>query len=229
MGKYIFIPPRDNLIFPPTKYGMESPGYLNYLVADSRVWILAGFRQKLNRRSHTRLSLPGSPHWGPAAALKCDSAFVKFPRRKLYYLSFSSGRPFFSTIPGRSARTKILSARTKISPLRIRDALWRGGAGPQVSEVCSHLRWSLQTGPNNAGSCWGWKDGATRQRVLAAMLGDLWNGPAAFLSPNLEENQLEHCWEGDNRRESGGWESQNLPDVSGSQHLLPLPWSYQCL
>ena len=66
MGKYIFIPPRDNLIFPPTKYGMESPGYLNYLVADSRVWILAGFRQKLNRRSHMRLSLPGSPHWGPA-------------------------------------------------------------------------------------------------------------------------------------------------------------------
>ena len=62
----------------------------------------------------------------------------------------------------------------KDSPLRIRDALWIGGAGPQVSEVCSHLRWSLQTGPNNAGSCWRWKDRATRQRVLAAMLGDLW-------------------------------------------------------
>jgi len=117
----------------------------------------------------------------------------------------------------------------KDSPLRIRDALWIGGAGPQVSEVCSHLRWSLQTGPNNAGSCWRWKDRATRQRVLAAMLGDLWNGSAAFLSPNLEENQLEHCWEGDNRRESGGWGSQNLPEVSGSRHLLPLPWSYQCL
>ena len=115
MGKYIFSPPRHNLIFPLTKYGMERPGYLNYLVADSRVRILAGFRQKLNRRSQMRLSLPGSPQWGLAAALKCDSAFVKFSRRKLYYYpSFSSGRPFSPTIPGRSARTKILSSRTKI-------------------------------------------------------------------------------------------------------------------
>lgn len=58
MRKYIFSPRRHNLMF-PTEYGMERPGSRNYPGAESRGQTRAGFRQKINRRSRMRLSLPG--------------------------------------------------------------------------------------------------------------------------------------------------------------------------
>lgn len=184
MGKYIFIPPRDNLIFPPTKYGMESPRYLNYLVA-GRVWILAGFRQKLNRRSHMRLSFPRSPHWGPAAALKCDSAFVKFLDGSFIIFLFlrtaiflDNSRPIcegsrFSLQEQRfhSAENQRCSVKRRRRGHRfLRSVHTSDGACRQVLTMPAAVedeRWCNSSG------------------FLAAMLGDLWNSPAAFPFPEF--------------------------------------------